>query len=73
MAAFDATAFPGLQGLTMLEVSRFVEGAFCADLPADAGASVVKVEPPAGDPTRQLGPFRDGTSDEKNSGLIPLP
>ena len=70
MNAFDATTFPGLQGLAVLDVSRFVEGAFCARLLADAGASVIKIEPPEGDPTRQLGPFLGGTSDENNSGLF---
>jgi len=68
--ALDATTFPGLQGLIVLDVSRFVEGAYCARLLADAGASVIKIEPPEGDPTRQLGPFLGGTSDQNNSGLF---
>ena len=66
----DTTALPGLRGLTVVEVSRFVEGAYCARLLADAGADVIKIEAPAGDVTRQLGPFRDGIPDENNSGLF---
>ena len=45
----DTTALPGLRGLTVVEVSRFVEGAYCARLLADAGADVIKIEPPGGD------------------------
>lgn len=60
----------GLQGLTVLEVSRCVEGAYCARLLADAGATVLKIEPPDGDPARRLGPFRGGIPDENNSGLF---
>jgi crotonobetainyl-CoA:carnitine CoA-transferase CaiB-like acyl-CoA transferase len=64
-----ATKLPGLQGLTVLEVSRFVEGAYCARLLGDAGADVIKIEPPTGDVTRSLGPFPGGVADENNSGL----
>ncbi len=32
-------------------------GAFCAKMFADFGADVIKVEPPNGDPARNLGPF----------------
>lgn len=70
MNTLDTNASPGLQGLTVLEVSRFVEGAYCARLLADAGAAVVKIESPNGDVTRQLGPFRAGVPDENNSGLF---
>lgn len=32
-------------------------GQFCGKLLGDFGADVIKIEPPAGDPVRQLGPF----------------
>jgi benzylsuccinate CoA-transferase BbsF subunit len=35
-------------------------GAFCARLLADLSADVIKIERPAGDPGRFLGPFRSG-------------
>lgn len=70
MDKMNPAAMPGLQGLTVLEVSRFVEGAYCARLLGDAGAEVVKIEPPEGDPTRKLGPFRNDLPDENESGLF---
>jgi CoA:oxalate CoA-transferase len=64
------SGMPGLRGLTVIEVSRSIEGAHCARLLADAGACVIKIEPPDGDPTRRLGPFLDGVPDENECGLF---
>src|SRR5436309_11534414 len=47
-----------LQGYRVLDLSE-PWGAYCGKLLADLGADVVKVEPPAGDPARALGPFKD--------------
>jgi crotonobetainyl-CoA:carnitine CoA-transferase CaiB-like acyl-CoA transferase len=41
--------------------------AFCGRLLADYGADVVKVEPPAGDPSRRLGPYPGDASDDERS------
>ena len=35
-------------------------GVYCGKLLADMGADVIKVEPPGGDPMREIGPFIDG-------------
>ena len=43
---------------------------FCARLLADAGADVVKVEPPEGDRYRHHGPFPDGHPDPDWSGMF---
>jgi len=35
-------------------------GVYCGKLMADMGADVIKIEPPGGDPMREIGPFIDG-------------
>jgi len=45
-----------LRGLRVLDCSRILAGPWCAQLLGDAGADVIKVEPPAGDETRRWGP-----------------
>lgn len=57
----EATATGALQGLKVVDLTRVLAGPLCTQILADHGADVVKVEPPAGDETRKLGPPFDGT------------
>jgi len=54
-----AQSLPGpLTGLRILELAD-AKGQFCGKLLGDLGADVLKVEPPGGETTRQVGPFLD--------------
>ena len=55
-----------LTGVKVLDMSQILAGPYCTRLLADAGAEVTKVEPPMGDPSRQL-PARIG---ENHSGYF---
>jgi len=51
-----------LDGITILDFTRFQQGTFATLLLADMGADVWKVEQPGGDPGRRLGVHSDGFS-----------
>ncbi|MBI2917561.1 MAG: CoA transferase [Chloroflexi bacterium] len=59
-----------LEGIRVLDLSQGIAGPYCAKLLADYGATVVKVEPPEGEPSRQTGPFPQDIPHPEKSGLF---
>jgi crotonobetainyl-CoA:carnitine CoA-transferase CaiB-like acyl-CoA transferase len=51
-----------LSGIKVIDLSLFLPGPMLTLMMADQGAEVIKVEPPAGDPARQMEPFEQGQS-----------
>lgn len=58
------------EGIRVLDLSQGIAGPYCTKLLADFGATVVKVEPPGGDPARRAGPFPDDVPHPEKSGLF---
>jgi len=51
-----------LDGIRVIDLSRFLPGPYMGSLMADHGAEVIKIESFDGEPTRKLGPAIDGHS-----------
>lgn len=51
-----------LDGVSVVDLTQFLPGPMLTQLLAEHGATVWKVEPPAGDPARREGPFERGQS-----------
>ncbi|MCB1746821.1 MAG: CoA transferase [Gammaproteobacteria bacterium] len=49
-----------LEGVRVLDLSLFLPGPVMTQMMADHGAEVIKLEPLAGEPNREIGPKRDG-------------
>ncbi|MEK8173753.1 CoA transferase [Streptomyces sp. M19] len=51
-----------MQGLRVLDLSRFIAGPLCCQILGDMGAEVIKVERPGGEDSRRHVPFHKGQS-----------
>jgi crotonobetainyl-CoA:carnitine CoA-transferase CaiB-like acyl-CoA transferase len=60
----------GLCNLNVIELGGGIAAPMVGKLLADLGATVVKVEPPEGEPARQRGPFRGHQADPESSGTF---
>jgi crotonobetainyl-CoA:carnitine CoA-transferase CaiB-like acyl-CoA transferase len=51
-----------LDGITVIDLTQFLPGPMLSVMMTDHGATVIKVEPPGGDPARTQAPFENGES-----------
>ena len=59
-----------LSNLRVLEIGSMLSAPYCGRLLADAGATVIKLEPPeVGEPARRYGPWPGDIPDPERSGL----
>ena len=66
----DTVPSAPLEGMRVIEWGEGISAPFCAKILAEFGADVIKVEPPAGDRARRLGPFPGGSPHPERSGLF---
>ncbi len=68
MIAFSTAG--GLKGMRVLDLGHALAGPLCAALLADQGADVIKIEPPAGDDARKIGPFAQDDSTREYGAMF---
>ncbi len=65
-----AANVPPLLGIKVVDLSRVLAGPYCAQLLADMGAEVIKVEGPEGDECRRWPPLWEGNDVSTNFGSV---
>lgn len=62
---------PGvLDGVKVIDLTQMLAGPYATMLLADHGADVIKIEPPHGDMSRELGPFLPADVDRREGGYF---
>jgi crotonobetainyl-CoA:carnitine CoA-transferase CaiB-like acyl-CoA transferase len=59
-----------LVDLRILDLTEYIAGPYATKLLADFGAEVIKIEPPRGDISRDLGPFPGDEPHPERSGTF---
>lgn len=57
-----------LDGLTVIDLTMMLAGPFASMMLADQGARIIKIEPPAGDSARDIGPHPQGSVSREDGG-----
>src|SRR5689334_10479689 len=65
--AADPGTFVPYEGLHVVEISTDLAGESTGKLLAQYGATVIKVEPPSGAPSRHVGPYANDQEDPEHS------
>ena len=60
--------YSSLRNTRVVDLTHHIAGPYATRLLAEAGADVIKVEPPWGDDARKAGPHRDGASNGDRGG-----